>query len=196
MLRGLVDRFDNAVDGLVAPLRGRPPVDAGAALASALGDHGLVWFLIGVSRRRRPGPGRARAMRAVAFTGAVTPAVNRILKQAVARSRPPRPPGSVVAVRVPRTASFPSGHALAAWCAATPVAEGDRSAPLYYRAAAAVSYSRVHVQLHHASDVVAGSALGVGLGLLGRRLLPPGGTVMRRLGAPGMPRARPRLTPL
>jgi len=191
VLRGLVDRFDNAVDGLVAPLRGRPPVDAGAALASALGDHGLVWFLIGVSRRRRPGPGRARAMRAVAFTGAVTPAVNRILKQAVARSRPPRPPGSVVAVGVP-----PTGHALAAWCAATLLAEGDRSAPLYYGAAAAVSYSRVHVQLHHASDVVAGSALGVGLGLLGRRLLPPGGTVMRRLGAPGMPRARPRLTPL
>ena len=194
MLGGIVDRFDTAVDARVQPLRGRPLVDAFAAVSSALGDRGLVWFLMAMARRRRAGARRARALRAVAFTGVVTPAVNRALKQAVSRARPPRPAEPPLPVRIPRTASFPSGHALAAWCAATLLAEDDVAAPLYYVMAAAVSYSRVHVRLHHASDVAAGSALGVGLGLVGRRLLPAGGAVMRRLEGAGMPRPHRGLT--
>ena len=148
-----------------------------------------------LARRRRPGARRARAVRAVAFTGVVTPAVNQALKQAVDRARPDRPADDPqLPVRIPRTASFPSGHALAAWCAATMLAEDDGAAPLFYAMATAVSYSRVHVRLHHASDVVAGSALGLGLGLVGRRLLPGGGVAMRRLETLGMQRPHQRLT--
>jgi len=194
VLRGVVDRFDTAVDATVAPLRGRPLLDALAAVSSALGDRGLVWFLMALARRGRPGPRRARALRAVAFTGALTPAVNQALKRAVRRARPPRPAVPPLAVRIPRSASFPSGHALAAWCAATLLAEGDGAAPLYYAMAAAVSYSRVHVRLHHASDVVAGSALGAGLGLVGRRLVPADGGLMRRLETAGMRRPPDGLT--
>jgi undecaprenyl-diphosphatase len=38
--------------------------------------------------------------------------------------------------------------------------------------AATVASSRVYVKMHHASDVIAGAALGVGLGLLARRIWP------------------------
>jgi undecaprenyl-diphosphatase len=182
-----VDAFDRFVDGLVAPLRGRRVVDATAYAASALGDHGLVWFLAGVARAARPGPRRATAIRAVAFTGVIAPVVNAALKSAVGRRRPPQETPHPVPIRIPRTASFPSGHALAAWCAATLLAEDDPLAPAYYAMAGGISFSRVHVRLHHATDVVAGSVLGIVLGRLGRGLVPCGGRIMRRLecGAPG-----------
>jgi len=37
-----------------------------------------------------------------------------------------------------------------------------------------VSTSRAYVKIHHASDVVAGAAIGIGLGVLARRLWPRG----------------------
>lgn len=175
-----VERFDTWADALVEPFRGRRWADSTAAAASALGDHGLVWFLVLVARSRRPGRRRRVALRAVVLTGAVVPAVNAGLKSLVGRARP-EPGQPVPGVRLPRTASFPSGHALAAWCAATLLAEDDPAAAAYYALAGAVSLSRVHVRHHHASDVVAGSVLGLALGRLGRRLVPVAA------GAPGAP---------
>ena len=64
-------------------------------------------------------------------------------------------------LRRPITTSFPSGHATAAFCAATLLGGG----PVWYGAAAAVASTRIYVRLHHASDVVVGAALGLGLGL-------------------------------
>ena len=64
-------------------------------------------------------------------------------------------------LRRPITSSFPSGHATAAFCAATLLGGG----PGWYAAAAAVAATRIYVRLHHASDVLAGAAFGVALGL-------------------------------
>jgi len=167
----LVDDFDAWVDARLEPWRGRPLLDQLAAAVSFLGDHGLIWFLILLARSRRPGPRRRSAVRAVAFTGAVVPVLNASLKRAVARRRP-EPAAPLVGLRPPTSASFPSGHSLAAWCAATLLAEADPWAGAYYATAAAVSLSRLHVRHHHGSDVVAGSALGILVGGLGRRLWP------------------------
>jgi undecaprenyl-diphosphatase len=176
-----IDAFDRAVDTWVARWRGRHLPDGVAYAASALGDHGLVWLLVGLARGRHPGPRRAIAARAVVFTGVVVPGVNAALKSAVGRVRPEHGSRHVLPVRVPHTASFPSGHSLAAWCAATLLAEGDHWAPAYYLLAGTISTSRVHVRLHHATDVIAGSLLGVALGRLGRRVLPADGAMMRRM---------------
>jgi undecaprenyl-diphosphatase len=162
----------------MAPWRGKRLVDGAAYAASALGDHGFVWFLVGVVRGRNAGFRRAVAIRAVVFTGVVVPGVNAALKSAVGRVRPEREGRHSLPVRVPRTASFPSGHSLAAWCAATLLAEDDPWAPAYYLLAGAVSASRVHVRLHHATDVVAGSLLGIALGWVGRRIVPARGAIM------------------
>ena len=45
-------------------------------------------------------------------------------------------------------------------------------APVYFGAAAIVAASRVYVKIHHASDVIAGVAVGLALGRIGRRLAP------------------------
>jgi undecaprenyl-diphosphatase len=165
----VVDRFDDRIDDVVGRWRGRPVADALSYGASALGDHGLLWFLIGVVRGRRPGRGRTVAMKAIGWSGTVTPVVNAVVKAAVGRGRPEPREDDPRSVRTPRSASFPSGHALAGWCAATMLADGDPLGPAYYLAAGAVSVSRIHLRQHHASDVVAGAALGWALGRIGRR---------------------------
>jgi undecaprenyl-diphosphatase len=71
----------------------------------------------------------------------------------------------------PLTSSFPSGHAASAFTAATLLACGPAT-PVWFALAAAVASSRVYTQMHHTSDVVAGAALGVALGLVARRLVP------------------------
>jgi undecaprenyl-diphosphatase len=167
-----VDALDGRMDRVLGRWRGNPVADGLAYGASALGDHGLVWFLIGVARARRPGPGRGRAAWAVVFSGAVTPVVNEAVKRSVGRGRPERNDDDPKPVRVPRSASFPSGHALAGWCAATLLATDDPLGPAYYLVATVVSASRIHLRQHHPTDVLAGAALGIGLGRLGRRLRP------------------------
>ena len=89
------------------------------------------------------------------------------------RTRPvhhgPRPHS----LRQPRTSSFPSGHATAAFFGAAILGDGDPAwAALYYAVAVVVSASRVHVRIHHASDVIGGVKIGVALGEVGRRVLP------------------------
>ena len=69
-------------------------------------------------------------------------------------------------LRRPITSSFPSGHATAAFCAATLLGGGP-----WYGLAAAVAATRVYVRLHHASDVVAGAVLGLALGAGLRRVV-------------------------
>jgi undecaprenyl-diphosphatase len=167
-----VDSLDRTVDVALAPLRDHPVPDAISSLASALGDHGLVWFLLALTRVWRPGRRRAVALRALVFTGALTPLVNAGLKTAVGRVRPEGHAADSLPVRIPRSTSFPSGHALTAWCAATLLSDDDAWSPAYYGIAAAISVSRVHVHLHHASDVLAGSILGIVLGRLGRLMFP------------------------
>lgn len=169
---GAIELFDRMADRALDPLRNIPLVDLVSSVASAVGDHGLIWFALGLRRARQRGRPRTVAVRAVAFAGVVTPAVNSSLKQIVRRVRPATYTHRSLPVRIPRTTSFPSGHALAAWCAATLLADSDPLAWAYYSIATVISVSRVHLRLHHASDVVAGAMLGAGLGRLGRALFP------------------------
>jgi len=172
--RTAVRRFDDRVEGWVAARRGRPVLDTTAKVASGLGDHGLLWAIVSAWRGRHPGD-RSRALRALAVTGIETTVVNAALKAAIGRDRPD-PLGlqlsvGMVPVRTPTSASFPSGHTLAAFCAATVLAERDHpcSAVLLFAAAGTIAASRIHLGAHHASDVAGGAAIGVALGWVGRR---------------------------
>jgi undecaprenyl-diphosphatase len=95
------------------------------------------------------------------------------VKSAFRRLRPQRPSDAPLryGLRQPITSSFPSGHATAAFCAATLLAKGSGAAPAWFALASLVAATRVYVRLHHASDVVAGAAFGVVLGTALRPML-------------------------
>ncbi len=153
--------------------RGNPVADRTFYTASALGDFGLCWVMLALVRalRGRPNDERA-AVRAMIATVIESVAVNGVLKSFFGRHRPPAEVEHPHPFRVPITSSFPSGHTTAAFCGATLLADGDDLGPLYFAAAAVVAASRIHVRIHHASDVIAGVVVGLALGRLGKAISP------------------------
>ncbi|HVM63766.1 MAG TPA: phosphatase PAP2 family protein [Acidimicrobiales bacterium] len=169
-----MDRADADVDRALDRLRGHPAPDRLFYSASALGEFGAVWIVPAALCDRRRGDTHwhttVRVMAAVAVESAL---INLGVKSLVRRQRPiadvPRP----YYVRKPLTSSFPSAHSASSFCAATLLADSDPPrAPLYYAMAAVIATSRVYVQAHRASDVLAGGALGLAWGRLVRRLVP------------------------
>lgn len=141
--------------------------------ASELGDWALIWHLIGAGQGLLPGRDPSSAYRFSAVLGLESLLVNGGIKSLFRRARPvwvddrPRPHY----LRTPHSSSFPSGHASSAFTAAGVLSKGDPLAPLYYGIAALVATSRAYVKIHHASDVVAGAAIGVALGAAARKVL-------------------------
>lgn len=166
--------FDEAVDERVDGIRGHRSLDRLMYGASEVGDWSLLWHLIGAGQALLPGRDPMTAVRLSTTLGVESLLVNGAIKSLFRRHRPvweedrPRPHR----VRTPLSSSFPSGHASSAFTAAVVLGQGDPLWPVYYALAATVSSSRVYVKVHHASDVLAGAALGVGLGMLARRLWP------------------------
>lgn len=173
----MIEIVDGGVDAWFERFRGNPGFDTIARVVSGLGDHGLLWAVSTAWRARRPGSRRNRAVRALAIAGAESSAVNAILKAVIGRARPEREDlrlgDNIIPLREPTTSSFPSGHTLAAFCAATVLSEGDDHLgnTLLFASAGVIGVSRIHLGAHHASDVVGGMAIGVMLGLAGRRLV-------------------------
>lgn len=164
-----VDHLDAAVDQAWDALRGRPALDRLFYTASEAADFSLLWHTAGVAQAVVADDPRTAA-RLSAVIGLEAALVNGPVKSAFRRARPfhdaPRPH----ALRQPRTSSFPSGHASAAMVAAAVLSRGP-GGRAWYGVAAVVAASRVHVRIHHASDVVGGALLGAALGAVARRAL-------------------------
>ncbi|HLG67770.1 MAG TPA: phosphatase PAP2 family protein [Acidimicrobiales bacterium] len=177
---GPVAAFDAAVDGAFDRFRGRRAVDTAAIVLSNLGDYGYVWVLIAAAKCLTSRRGRRRTILALALSGVSSYGVNAAAKALVGRQRPAPgnrlPTGGPLGVRSPTSSSFPSGHTLAAWCTAVALADGPVELASFVGLAAAVAASRVHLQAHHASDVVGGAVLGAALGAGARVLLAVAGT--------------------
>lgn len=166
-LPAAVDRLDNAVDQLLDPVRDNSRMNWIMNRASAAGDWSKVWHVIGIIsavRRRRP----SDAVVLSVLLGLESLIVNQGVKRLFRRERPTISGDHRSQVRTPSTSSFPSGHASAAAFALTIVSRrsGPKVAWALAPVAFLVAYSRVHVRLHHLSDVVAGAAMGHVLGRL------------------------------
>ncbi|HUS60821.1 MAG TPA: phosphatase PAP2 family protein [Acidimicrobiales bacterium] len=167
-----IESFDRGVDRAFDHVRGKPTIDRLFYGASAVGDHGLIWLLLGAARGLRSDDGWHAAVRVGAGVGIESALVNIGIKSLFRRERPVHEGLRPHSLRKPRTSSFPSGHATSAFTAAALLSDRDHLKPLYYGAAVIVATSRVYVKIHHASDVVAGIAVGAALGAIGRRIYP------------------------
>ena len=170
-----LDRFDSTVDGWFDHLRGRPAADRLMYALSELGDFSLIWHTAGVAEAVAcSDPGVRRAVRLSTTLGVESALVNGLVKSVVRRERPSHGGERPHRLRRPVTSSFPSGHASAGACAAVLLGDG-RSRPVrlfWWALAALVAASRVHVRIHHPSDVVGGATIGAAIGGAARRLSP------------------------
>ncbi len=171
----MVARFDRRADATFARLRPNATANKLFYGASALGDFSLLWHLIGTARALRSPADERAAVRLGVSLLVESVLINGVVKSFFRRERPAWEHELQRAhkLRQPRSSSFPSGHATSGFMAATLLVNGNRRrAPLWYSVAAVVAASRVHVRIHHGSDVVAGSVIGLCLGALARRLWP------------------------
>lgn len=170
--RKRVDQFDSRVDTWLDRYRGNPALDKVMYGASAVGDHGLAWLIFGALRGLRSEHDLKAALRVGAGVGIESALVNIGIKSLFKRVRPEHVGDRPFKLRKPRTSSFPSGHATSAFTAAALLSEDDGWWPIYYAAAVVIASSRAYVKIHHASDVIAGVAVGVALGALGKKVFP------------------------
>jgi len=164
-----VDRIDDLVDEWWERLRGRPALDRLYYTASEVADFSLVWHALGVVQAIIEDDPKV-AIGLSAALGVESALVNGPVKSFFKRSRPVQEVARPHNLRQPRTSSFPSGHASAAMVAAALLSR-HAGGPAWYGLAAVVATSRVHVRIHHASDVVGGALVGAALGAVARRVL-------------------------
>ena len=164
--------LDEAVDRIWDRLRGNPAMDRLFYTASELGDFSLIWHLLGTARGVATRGGTREAARLALALGAESALVNGAVKSVFKRERPIQDGERPHHLRLPLTSSFPSGHASAAFLAATLLSERSKVKPLWYGLASVVATSRIHVRIHHASDVLVGAGVGLALGRLIRKVFP------------------------
>ena len=172
-VRREIRRFDDRVDQALDRFRGHPHVDRAMYIASELGDFSLLWHLLGAARAVQSDHHVREGVRLSVILGAESLLVNGLVKSFFNRTRPEWNQHRPHRLRRPRSSSFPSGHASAAFTAAAVLSHGRRTWPAYYGLAAVVASSRVYVRIHHGSDVVAGALAGAAIGRLAGRLWPP-----------------------
>jgi len=166
---------DTAVYAAVAGTE-TPRLDVAMRRLSAAADQSKLWFgaaalmaLAGGSR------GRRAAKHGVASLTLASAFANLVAKPLTTRRRPDREELEVLERRhvpMPRTSSFPSGHAATAFAFATGVGQASPSLSAPLRALATlVGYSRVHTGVHYPADVLAGAFIGVSAAEVAGRLL-------------------------
>lgn len=171
---GRVQRFDDAVDRAFDRIRGTEPADRILYSLTELGDFGLIWLLLGFAKGLRSDADADAAFRLAAALGVESVLLNGVIKSQFKRERPVVQQTRPYRIRIPLTTSFPSGHSSSAMLASLLLTQrAGRTAKVgYFGLAALVAASRVHVRIHHASDVVGGVAVGTALGLVARRVWP------------------------
>lgn len=147
-------------------------MDTIMSLVTSLGNHGIIWIAIAVlllvqKRYRRWGVVMLVAMAATYLVGTVW------LKPLVARPRPFIEAGYTLIIANPGGYSFPSGHTLASFTAATvvccmPLGKGWKIGAVVL--AVLIAFSRLYLFVHYPTDVLAGAVLGIIGALLAVRI--------------------------
>lgn len=145
-------------------------------LITKLGDKGLMWIIIAVillipKKTRRVGAGMGVAMLLGLIIG------NGLLKNLIMRPRPfdvvgraLRPEDLLIAP--PTDYSFPSGHTLSSFAAATAIYKDHTLFGFVaYVMAGLIAFSRMYLYVHYPSDILGGIVLGLLLGLLGTKIV-------------------------
>lgn len=134
---------------------------------TTLGEGGVLWVILGLLllfNKKTKWMG-ITVLAALLFTLLVG---NLTLKPLVARPRPCwRHPEIPLLIANPKDFSFPSGHSMSSFAAATAVLMWNRRAGIAALAGAVImACTRLYFYVHYPTDIVAGLLIGVVLGIL------------------------------
>ena len=161
-----IQRIDNRVlDYLLVRMKG-PRMDRFMPVITRLGNGGLIWICISLvlllnTKHKYTG----ERVLASLIVGSII--ANFIIKPIVGRKRPCQVMPMQTIIKRPRDYSFPSGHSLSSFSAATILFYvnpyiGMGSLVL----ASLIALSRVYLGVHYPSDIAAGMLLGVFISLI------------------------------
>lgn len=134
---------------------------------TALGNGGIIWFIyagILVCQKRKK-----EALFLILTLGLTSLLVNGVLKHLVLRARPfVTDPTLIPRISPPSSTSFPSGHSATSLCCSAFLLLTDKT---WLGKSAAVTgiliaCSRLVLLVHYPTDVMAGSLVGIAVGLI------------------------------
>ena len=133
---------------------------------TVLGNKGMIWVVTALimlcfSRTRKTGLATGTACIGCLITG------NLILKNIVARARPCWIEEHLMLIAIPDDYSFPSGHTMASFAAATVLWKMNRKVgTAAYILAVLIAFSRLYLYVHFPTDVICGALIGIFCGWL------------------------------
>lgn len=155
--------LDLALLGWLRPWHS-PLADRVMSFISASGGAGLIWLVLGGAALWIPRH-RAAACRVFLTVSLAYALVDAVVKPIIARDRPVAvhatdPPRQLPPL--PRTFSFPSGHAASTFGAAVAVSRiWPQTRALWWSLAILVGYSRIYLGHHYPLDVMGGALVGI-----------------------------------
>ena len=160
--------FDTRFDRLLEPTRNFKPTVWLFTAATALGDFGMLWHIVGIVRAVADNSRVKQALILSALMGVESLVLNQGIKRFFKRERPTVKGDSRFKIRKPHTSSFPSGHASSGFFAAVVLTRWSSGPAIatWFAFAVIVATSRVAVRIHHATDIFAGALVGTAMGLL------------------------------
>lgn len=139
---------------------------------STMGNAGIIWILFGITllffkKYRKCGVCVLLSLLMCLVVGNIT------LKPLIARTRPFNLDNTIsLLISAPTDFSFPSGHTLSSFAAAT-ASVYSKNKYIYisaYVCAFLIAFSRLYLQVHFVTDVLAGVILGIALGYISIRI--------------------------
>jgi undecaprenyl-diphosphatase len=157
-----LQEFDLALLHALRPSQTRW-LDVVMAWFSAGGGAGIIWLVLGLAAFTQPRY-RAAAWRVFLTIALAYTMVDAVVKPLVARPRP-----SIMALDpprdlppLPRTFSFPSGHAASTFGAAVAVSRmWPHTGAVWWSLALLIGYSRIYLGHHYPLDVLGGALGGI-----------------------------------
>jgi undecaprenyl-diphosphatase len=142
-------------------------------IAATRGGDGWLWWCVGLAVALYGGPERWAAMLAAAAAVATGIGLFLKLKRTIGRRRPcALEPNCWSTLLPPDQFSFPSGHTITAFSMAISLSVFyPMMLPALLFCAASVAVSRILLGMHFLTDVLAGAAIGSGLGWLAAAII-------------------------
>lgn len=141
-----------------------PGVERAMATLGKLGNYGTVWLVLGLLLALFDGSNR-EAWLICAALGPIGIGLNYAVKLVVRRPRPELE-GLPPLGGAPSSLSFPSAHATSSFAVATAMTRVEPIASAAFVLALALALGRPYLGMHYPSDVLAGMAIGIFLGLI------------------------------